>query len=405
MAIDVRPCSSVEELQAALNVISHYFGAENTLEDAERFAKWIELERLHVALDGDLIIGGAGAFSFEMSVPGGASVPAAGVTVVGVLPTHRRRGVLTAMMKAQLADCRERGDAVAYLWASEGTIYGRFGYGLAARTGAMQLACERTKFAQPFEPRGTVRIVNFEEAAKEFPPLYEAVRVQRPGMFSRSKDWWETRRLFDNPERRQGSGPKNRVLLELDGKPAGYALYTVKQDWQAGSSKGVVTILEVIAPTPEASRELWRWLLDFDWTSQFEARLLPLDHELFLLLAEPRRMQFTVDDGVWVRPIDLGAALSARTYAGDGEIVLEVTDKLLPENAGRWHLSAGGAARTEAEADLRLDITGVGSVYLGGFGFMDLVRASRAEELHPGAAERGDALLGAGLAPWCAEIF
>src|SRR6476469_7890987 len=152
MAIEVRPCSSVEELQAGINVISHYFGAENTLEDAERFAKWIDLERMHIALEGDRIVGGAGAFSYEMSVPGGASVPAAGVTVVGVLPTHRRRGVLSAMMKAQLEDCRERGDAVAYLWASEGTIYGRFGYGLAARTGEMHLARERTTFAEPFEP-------------------------------------------------------------------------------------------------------------------------------------------------------------------------------------------------------------------------------------------------------------
>jgi predicted acetyltransferase len=404
MDIEVRPCASVEELQAALNVISHYFGSENSLEDAERFAKWIDVERMHIAFDGDLIIGGAGAFSYEMSVPGGASVPTAGVTVVGVLPTHRRRGVLSAMMKAQLADSRERGDLAAYLFASEGTIYGRFGYGLAARTGEMHLARERTTFAESFEPRGTVRIVDFEESAKTFPPLYEEVRKQRPGMFSRSKDWWETRRLFDNPERRQG-GPKTRVLLELGGKPAGYALYSVKQDWASGSSKGVVTILEVVAPTPEASRELWRWLFDFDWTSQFEARLLPLDHELFLLLAEPRRMGFTVDDGVWVRPIDVGAAFSARTYAGDGEIVLEVTDKLLPENAGRWRVTAGGAERTEADADLRIDVTGVGSVYLGGFGFTDLVRASRAEELKPGAAERGDALFRAGLAPWCAEIF
>ncbi len=404
MDIEVRPCASVEELRRAVDVISHYFGSETTLEDAERFATWLEIERMHIALDGDRIVGGAGAFSYQMSVPGGASVPAAGVTVVGVLPTHRRRGVLSAMMKAQLEDSRERGDAVAYLWASEATIYGRFGYGLASRMGEIQLARERTKFALPFEPRGTLRIVDLDEAAKTFPPLYEAVRAQRPGMFERSKAWWETRRLFDNPAHRQG-GPKNRVLLELDGRPAGYALYSVKQDWQSGSSKGTVTIMEVVAPTPEASRELWRWLLDFDWTSQFEANLLPVDHELFLLLAEPRRLQFTVNDGVWVRPVDVGAALSARTYAGDGELVLEIADTVLPENAGRWRVSADGAERTKAEADLRVDVTGLGSVYLGGFSFTDLVRASRAEELKPGAAERGDALFATGLAPWCAEIF
>ncbi len=405
MDIEVRPCASVEELRDALGAITHYFGGESTLENAERFANWIELERMHAAFDGDRIVGGAGALSYEMSVPGGASVPAAGVTVVGVLPTHRRRGVLRAMMEAQLADSRKRGDAVAYLWASEGAIYGRFGYGLASRMGEMRLSRERTRFAQPFEPRGTVRIVEADEAARTFPPLYEQVRKQRPGMFTRSKEWWEMRRLDDDPSRRQGGGPKNLVLLELDGEPAGYAIYQVKQDWESGSSVGTVTIMEAVASTPEASRELWRWLLDFDWTSEFEANLLPLDHELFLLLAEPRRMRFALNDGVWVRVLDVGAALSARSYCGDGEVVLEVTDELIPENAGRWHASAAGVERTQAGADLRLDITGVGTVYLGGFSFTDLVRASRAEELKPGAAERGDALFRTAVAPWCAEIF
>ncbi len=404
MDIEVRPCASAEELRDALNAISHYTGQENQLEDAERFARWIEVERAHAAFEGDRIVGGAGAFTFELSVPGGSSVPAAGITVVGVLPTHRRRGVLTAMMREQLEDCRERGDLVAFLWATEATIYGRYGYGLASRMGAIQLARERTRFAVPFEPRGTLRIVDAEEAARTFPPLYDRVFAQRPGMFRRSTAWWETRRLYDDPARRQG-GPKNRILLELDGEPAGYAIYSVKQDWQGGFSKGVVNIAEVVAPTPEAARELWRWLLDFDWTSELRADLLPLDHELFLLLAEPRRMQFAINDGVWVRLIDAGAALSARGYLGEGEVVLEVTDDFLPENAGPRRVTPAGAERTKRAADLRLDVAGVGSVYLGGFGFGELVRASRAEELRPGGAERGDALFRTGLEPWCAEIF
>ena len=403
MDIEVRPCSSVEELRDALNVISHYFGNEHQLEDAERFAKWIEVERMHVALAGDRMIGGAGAFTFQLSVPGGALVPAAGITVVGVLPTHRRRGVLTALMKEQIEDCRARGDLVAYLWASESTIYGRFGYGLASRTGAISLAKERTRFAVPFESRGTVRLVDLAEAARTFPPLYEQVVAQRPGMFVRSKEWWETRKLFDDPARRQG-GPKNRVLLELDGKPAGYAIYNVKQDWAGGVSKGVVNIVEVLAPTPAAARELWRWLFDFDWTSEFSAGLLPLDHELFMLVAEPRRLKFTVDDGLWVRLIDVGQALSARTY-NDGEIVLELADALVPENAGRWRVTSSGAERTDDAADLSLDITGLGSVYLGGFTFDTLVRGSRAQELTEQAAVRADALFRTDVEPWCPEIF
>jgi len=244
-----------------------------------------------------------------------------------------------------------------------------------------------------------------DETLQTFPPLLDQVWAQRPGGFRRSKVWWETRRLRDDPARRRGAGPLTRALLELDGEPAGYALYRVQQEWSGGPSSGTVTVLEAVAPTPEATRELWRWLLDFDWTSQFVADLLPLDHPLFLLLAEPRRMAFELNDGVWLRLVDVGAALSARSYEDDGELVLELADPFCPWNEGRWHVSAAGAERTDAGADLHLDATGLGSVYLGGFGFGDLLRASRVEELRAGAVARADALFRTGIAPWCAEIF
>ncbi len=351
MSIEVvRPCNTVAELRDALNAIGHYFGHENSLEDAERFAQLMDVERVHAAWEGGRIVGAAGAFSYRMSVPGGA-IPTAGVTVVGVLPTHRRRGVLTALMRAQLDDCRARGDAAAYLWASEAAIYPRFGYGLAARTGELTLAKERTAFAQPFEPRGTVRLVDADEAARTFPPLYEQVFAQRPGLFARSREWWEARRLAPSPW--GPSTPKRLALLELDHEPAGYAIYHVEQDWAHGSSSGKVSVVEAVAPTPEATRELWRWLLDFDWTSKFEAGLLPLDHPLFLLLAEPRRMQFQVNDGVWVRLLDLEAALAARSLAGDGEVVIELSDAFMSLNAGRWRIGPNGAARTETSPSSR----------------------------------------------------
>jgi predicted acetyltransferase len=403
VTFEVRPCASPDELRDALNAVSHYFGHENQLEDAERFAQWIEVERMHAAWSDGGIVGGAGAFSWRVSVPGG-DVPAAGITVVGVLPTHRRRGVLTAMMRAQLDDCRARGDVVAYLFASEGTIYGRYGYGLASQMGEMKLPRERTAFARAFEPRATVRLVDFEESTAAFPPLYERMRSKRPGMFTRDEAWWNRRRLHDDPARRRG-GPLNRALLEFDGEPAAYALYRVNQDWSGGSSSGHVMVIEAVAPEPEAARELWRWLLDFDWTSEIRAGLLPLDHELFLLLAEPRRMRFQMNDGVWVRLVDVERALSERAYAGDGEIVLDVEDAFVPENTGRYRVTAAGAERTDAAADLRLDVSGVGSVYLGGFTFAELVRGLRAEELTDGAAARADALFSTGIDPWCPEIF
>jgi predicted acetyltransferase len=403
VSFEIRTTSSIEELRQALNAISHYFASVNTEEDAQRFAQWIELDRMHAVWEDGSIVAGAGALDFELSVPGGASIPSAGVTVVGVYPTHRRRGILRELMRTQLEDCRARGESVAWLWASEATIYPRFGYGLASRAASVTLARERTAFAQPFERRGAFRLLELEEAAELFPPLYEQLRRQRPGMFSRSKAWWETRRLFDDPARRRG-GPLNRVLLELDGEPAGYALYQVAQDWARGSSKGTVTIREDVAPTPEAARELWRWLLDFDWTSQFVADL-PLDHPLFLLLAEPRRLGGVINDGVWARVLDVEAALSARTFNGDGEVVLDVADAFMPDVAGRYRVTAGGTGRTGADPDIRLDVTGLGSVYLGAFTFADLVRSSRAEELTKSAVARADALFATDTEPWCVEIF
>jgi predicted acetyltransferase len=404
MEIEVRPCASDAEVAGALNAIGHYFGDDYGVEDGARFSQLIERERMLAAYDGDVCVGGAGALSYRMSVPGG-DAPTAGVTVVGVLPTHRRRGVLTRMMRTLLDDSRARGDVLAYLWASEATIYGRFGFGLASVMGEMTLARDRARLAQPFEPRGIVRLVGEEEAVRLFPPLYERVYAQRPGLFTREHAWWARRRLHDDPERRRGRAPLQRALLELDGEPAGYALYRVEQSWEGGSSSGKVNVVEVVTPTPEAARELWRWLLDFDWTSRFVADLLPLDHELFLLLAEPRRMRFQLNDGVWVRPIDVLGALSARSYREVEPVVLEVADAFLPDNAGRYRVGAGGAERTSAAADLRLDVTGVGSVYLGGFSFGDLVRASRAEELTESAARRADDVFRTDVRPWCPEIF
>jgi predicted acetyltransferase len=166
-----------------------------------------------------------------------------------------------------------------------------------------------------------------------------------------------------------------------------------------------MTVLEAVAPAPEAARELWRWLLDFDWTSQVVADLLPLDHELFLLLAEPRRMRFELNDGLWVRLVDVGAALAARTYRGDGSVVLGVRDELCSWNDGTWRVSASGVARVDEEPELSLDVRELGSVYLGGLTWAQLARALRVEERVPGAVERADELFRTGAQPWCAEIF
>jgi len=401
--IEIRVCEP-DELAAGLTPIFHFFGRVPTNESLGGFGDVLEAERLHAAFDGGKAVGGAGAFSFTLTVPGGR-VPAAGVTTVGVLPTHRRRGILRQMMRAQLDDVHERGEPVAYLWASESTIYGRFGYGVAALSGELEIARNRAAFYASWEPVGRARLLDHEEALEAIPPIYERVATETPGMFARAAEWWQARALADPEWRRSGGGEIVRVVVESDGAGGAYALYRLHPSFEHGSSTGWVNVIEAMGTTPAVTREIWRYLLDVDWMDRVRARLLPVDHPLFLLLAEPRRMRFTLEDSLWVRLVELEAALGARSLAGDGSIVLEVADGFCPWNEGRWHVSAGGVERTRKEADLRLDVSALGSVYLGGFTFGQLAGAGRVEELRPDATGRADALFATGRAPWCPEIF
>src|SRR5215471_15633294 len=167
--LEVRPCRDREELAKAFYGIGQYFGRFPEEDMLDRWTRIHETDRMHAAFDDGEIVGGAGAYTFDFSVPGG-STPCAGVTVVGVYPTHRRRGVLREMMRAQLDDVHERGEPIAALWASEETIYGRFGYGIASWCGEIDVPRERADFALPLERRGRVRSVTEEEAAELFPP-------------------------------------------------------------------------------------------------------------------------------------------------------------------------------------------------------------------------------------------
>ena len=405
MAFDVLPCADVDEFVDALGAINHYGNWPLDRDGAERFLRNHRLARMHAARENGRIVGGAGAFDFELTVPGG-TVATAGVTVVGVYPTHRRRGVLRAMMRAQLDDVRERGEPLAALWASEETIYGRFGYGLASLAGEITLPRERTAFAQPLERRGEARLVDAEEALERFPPVYDRVCRETPGMFARTRDSGDLRRIADPPEFRGGQGPKRYLAVDVEGETQGYALYRIQSAWESGVTTGKLSVLEAMGATPQATAEVWRFLLDMDWVATVTAGLLPVDHALWFLLAEPRRMQYRAGDALWVRLVEVGAALSARTYASDEPLVLDVGDAFCPSNEGRWRLESGRAERTEEEPDLRLGVAELGSVYLGGFGWSQLARAGRVEQLQPGALERADRIFTTGHpAPWCPEIF
>jgi predicted acetyltransferase len=403
LTFDVRATSTIEEFTEAVLAIGQYFTLEASSERMERFSKNLPFDRMFACREDGQLVGGAGSFRFEITVPG-SSVATAGVTVVGTYPTHRRRGVLRSLMRAQLDDCHARGEPLAALWSSEETIYGRFGYGVASWVGNVSIPRE-AEFAVPVESRRRLRIVDQPEALEGFPVVWEQVRGQIPGMLERTPNWWEYRILFDSPDTRSGGGPKRLVVLERDGEPEGYAIYRHRPAWEQGVASGEIEIVEAIAFDGSATAELWRFLLDIDWAATITASRLPPDHQLFHLLANPRRLKYQLYDGLWLRIVDVGAALSARSYAGDGTIVFEVTDAFCPWNEGRWKLEDGAASRTDDEPDLRCDVAVLGSTYLGAIAFSELARAGRLEEVRPGVAAAADALFSWPRAPWCPEIF
>jgi len=384
--------------------IGQYFGMVPNEERMQRFAAQIGFERMHAAWDDGALVGGAGAFTFTLTVPG-AELPTAGVSVVGVSPTHRRRGVLRSLMRAQLDDVHERGEPLAALWASEETIYGRFGYGLASLCGEINLAREWTAFTQPFEPAGRIKLLDPDDVLETLPPVFDRIRPNWPGMFSRNRLWWEHREIADPEERREGAGPKRWVVYERGSSIEGYAVYRHKFAFEQGSSTAEVRVLEALGTSAEALRDLWGYLLAIDWVATIKADVLPFDHPLFLLLASPRRLRFRLGDALWVRLVDVGAALSGRRYSEEGSIVFDVTDEFCPWNDGRWKLEGGNATRTDEEPDVRLPVQSLGSAYLGGIRFTSLARAGRVEEMKAGALVRADRLFTWDRHPWCPEIF
>src|SRR5262245_4514478 len=364
MDYEVRTCSSAAELREAVRPIWHYFGRSGPLDDQfERLARVLPADRVTAAWEDGRAVGGAGAFPFQLTVPGGR-VRAAGITAVGVLPTHRRRGILRSMMRAQLDACRERNQSIAYLWATDDAIYGRFGYGIASFSAEIELPRERSSYHAAVPPVGQARLVPISEAEPFVAPVYEQVAVETPGMFARSPDWWQARVLNDPEARRGSAGELHCVVLELDGRPAAYALYRVNWGSDRGVPTGAVDVVEAMGLSPLATSAVWRHVLDMDWTARIRARILPVDHPLLLLVEEPRRLRFNFRDGLWVRLVDVGAALSARWYVPPGSVVIDVVDDFCPWNQGRWRIGAGAIERTESEADLSCDVAALGSVYL-----------------------------------------
>ncbi|MEU5541900.1 GNAT family N-acetyltransferase [Streptomyces sioyaensis] len=396
----LRPVTDAE-FETWARVIANTYGDDRSDEEIARERATVELDRTLAAFDGDLPVAGTAAYTRSLTVPG-AVLPVAGVTWVGVAPTHRRRGILTAMMRKQLTDLHERGrEPIAALRPAEAGIYGRYGYGPSSR--GAQLRAE--KRAMDFRPgtdfgAGSIRLLGREEARPHIETVYEQVRLRTVGWPARAERAWDSR-LDDEPQARGGAGAlRYAVHREPDGRATGYALYRLKSARDIlGANASAVQVVELAAVSRQAYAALWRFLAGIDlvpWIEYEAAVDEPLPH----LLTDPRAVRTTEVDRLWVRLVDVDRALAGRRYTTALDVVLDVQDSFCPWNAGRYRLQAdgdtAGCARTPAAPDLRLTSAELGAAFLGGTTLTALAAAGLVQELRPGAlahvstAFRGD---------------
>ena len=405
MDVDIRAIGE-ERFEAWVQATETSFGSMPDAEALARERSVAELDRTFGVFDGDEIVGTAASYSLRMRVPGEVDVPAAGVTMVGVKPTHRRRGLNTTMMRRLLDQSRERAEPLAALFASEGGIYGRFGYGLATLNCAIDLETDRSTFIRGYRPSGRVRLRALEESLPALSDVYRRARVARPGAVELD----ETRvRYWFHDHDAAKELPFFVALHEDAGEVDAYAVYKVRHEWPGSVPMNELIVHDVQALTPQAYADIWRFVLDVDLVHRVTAFARPPDEPLLHMLTEPRRLRLTVRDGLWLRLVDVPGALAARRYPMQGRLILEVLDRFCPWNEGRFVLETGpegsSCSPTGAEPELACDVNVLGAVYLGGATVRQLWRAGRVEERHAGALARADAMFAWDPAPWCPFVF
>lgn len=375
-------------------------GLEHT---RELFREAFQPELAHGVRDGDQLVGVASRFTPEMTLPGGTRCPVAAVTAVGVRPGHRRRGILTTLMRDQLDAVRERGvEPVAALHASEGSIYGRFGYAVGGND--VRLALPRAARFAPgilVDPR-PVREVDRDEGLRFAERLYPSVAQQRTGWLSRDSTAWTTRIVND--------AARDAPALRWAVHPDGYALYRPKVAWNDRGPTYELRVQELVATTPAATAALWRYLLDLDLVGEVVWHRAATDESVLHMLADPRQATVAHFDGVWLRLVDLGGALRARRYSVPVDVIVEVTDSFCPWNAGLWRLRAGADGVAECRESngtpqVSLDVTDLAAAYLGGTTITALARAGRVTEHEPGVVGRLSQAFATDHAPHCPEGF
>jgi predicted acetyltransferase len=378
--------------------------------EVDQFSRAVaEPERGLVITDGDEVVAHAGAFTRDLTVPGDV-IPAGHVTAVAVATTHRRRRLLTRMMHRQLRDIyHAHQEPVAILWSTESPIYPHFGYGLGAQRLSMDIDSRDAGIVRAGTSRhGRLRAAEAHALLPELAKVFDQLRPDRPGWSSRDERWWN-RLLADSPMQRAGGTELRAVVHETRSGVDGYALWRTKAERVGETPRCEVWVNELAATNPDAYAALWEFLFSIDLTRIARYRFAAVDEPLLHLAQEPRALAPRLGDALWVRVVDVGAALSARRYATSIDLVLEITDPILTENTGRWRLvgdaSTASCVPTDAPADLSCTVTELGAVYLGGPTWVALAAAGRVREHRSGALAAATTAFGWHRAPQSIEVF
>jgi predicted acetyltransferase len=415
VGVDIRAVKTDDELEAFVRNQVRVFGGSFRDDSIERARAFLELDRTRGAFDTDdgAALGCSGALSWAVTMPGGASLPAAAVTWVGVRSTHRRRGLLRSMMASLLDDAVDRGEPLAMLYASESAIYGRFGYGTATWAASLQIERAHASLAGDVSAPGRLALLERGDAEPVCRAVFDEYGAATAGEVTRSDAWWADR-FADREWQREGGSNLFYVAHERSaGVWDGYAMYRVHENWD-GHPMNTLDVVELVALSDDTRRALLAFLLDVDLVALVRFPGAPVDEPLRWSLTDPRRLRTTaVHDAIWVRVLDVERALSSRTYAVEGRLVLRVEDEFRPAAGGVFELDGGPSGATcrrvtdgtRTEPDVVLSSSALGSLSLGGVGAGPLVAAGRITARDDATAARLTSMFRTDRAPFSYTDF
>ena len=415
MTIELRPVTDSNFVEWR-KAVRRGFGMHVHPDDIARLRNdRAEIDRLVAAVDtrSERIVGTGGADSYSLTLPGGATVPMAGVAYMTTAVTHRRQGAFSGLMSRIHETAREHGDIISGLWASQANLYSRFDYGLAINSYDWEIDPSFGGFSHSpipddfgTDPDAHVYFVDADEAAAILPGIYEQMHQQTAGAVDRNPGRWRYE-LFDEERVRDGASQMFFAICEEAGEQTGYVAYRMRR--KGDSDMGTLEVSEQVSVTDSVHATMWRFLLDFELVGKITAKNRPADDPLWWMLSDPRRLARTSHDAMWINLLDIPKALEARTYNADGRLKIGLVSESNPGVAGTYVLdidnSQATVKKTTEKPDVIMTPADLSSIYLGGISPGPLVDAGRIDAITTGSLAKLHGMFATDSAPWCAHYF